>query len=345
MMRTVFEEMLADSLRDRAEADYPVDPAPLLHDAREQGQRIRARRRLVTAVVAAGSVTAVVLTGAALGRPSTARPATVRPTTSHPPAGPVADVLPRAIGTPGAATDPGLVGSDPWVLHLSVDALAGRQLDGTWRSTRTYELASGIWNGATVTVAIARDPDALPTLGNGLEKVSVSAPAAVTVAGRPGTMVKATPRWAPKADYTLDWQPVPGLWARVEAERSTPDQALRAAAAVRFDQATRCAQPFAVGALPAGLRVQYCQVFLVSLRTGVTYGDGEIDFGGAGRGLQLKAMRLIAGARPPGVTKNVGGLTFALASIGPDKYTRQELTRVLDSIHLVGSPGDPSTYR
>ena len=346
MMRTVIEELVADSLRDHAEAGHPVDPAPLLYDARQQGQRIRARRRLVTAVVAAGSVAAVVLTGATVGWPSTARPNAGQPAaSSRPSARPVTEVLPPATGTPGAATDPALVGSDPWMLHLSIDPLAGRHFDGTWRSTRTYELASGTWNEATVTVAIARDPKELPTLGNGLDKVSVSSPAPVTVAGRPGTIITATSRWAPKADYTLDWQPVPGLSARLEAERSTPEEALQAAAAVRFDQATRCAQPFAVRSLPAGLQVQYCQAYLVSPRTGVTYGNGEIDFDGVDRGLQLKVTRTLPGARPKGVTRKLGGLTFSAASTGAHAYTRQELTRVLDSIRLVGKLGDPSTYR
>src|SRR6202034_1668093 len=102
------------------------------------------------------------------------------------------------------------------------------------------------------------------------------------------------------ADYTLQWQPVPGLWARLQSDGSTLAEALQAAAAVRFDQATRCAQPFAVGAVPAGLKVRYCQVALndpapvprggnVKPSTGATYGGSELDFGGAtGRGLQLK---------------------------------------------------------
>lgn len=62
--------------------------------------------------------------------------------------------------------------------------------------------------------------------------------------------------------WFLRWQPVPGLYARVHTTAAVADDgALRAAvAALRLDEAHRCASPLRLTTLPPDSRLDSCQV-------------------------------------------------------------------------------------
>ena len=69
-MPTDLDQVLAETLQDRANRGAPIDPARLMQAAVIDGGRIRTRRRVVTTVLAAVAVGAVVVTATLAPRPS-----------------------------------------------------------------------------------------------------------------------------------------------------------------------------------------------------------------------------------------------------------------------------------
>jgi hypothetical protein len=375
-MPSDLERLLADSLRDRADAGSPVDPVPVLRSAVAQGQRIRLRR-----LVAGGTIAAALVAGASVfGITSTHRAGPAvgpRPSASTavellPPPPEPADLarLPVA-AVDGATTRPALVGSDPRVVHFSVDALAADATMVTWRVTPSYEQAIVSRNESRVFVAVTRDPAVVPPENLlRLPEFSPGPPVGARVGGRPATLTVGRPAALPgrpaQGDpvWSLVWQPVAGLWATVQAQGPALDRALQVAAQVRFDQARRCVVPFRA-ATPAGGTVTECAVTFSSADPGNLFSEGAVTFR-VGRGyLQIRAMGNAdqSGVYPrplragryqveedrPGVMWNLAprDLYFSVTAWGPPPrkpYPRAAVLSTLATLHLADRTNDLTTW-
>ncbi|MFJ6198579.1 hypothetical protein [Micromonospora sp. NPDC092111] len=256
---TDLDQRITDALRERAEG--AVDTRRLTARA-VAGGRARRRRRRMGAGVALG-LTAVLGLGTLAGLPGSGR-GTVLP--GLPGAGPkqvapgVVAAPPRVAGVAGAATRPDLVGTDPGLLHFGVDPVRARLL--TWRTGRGVEGGRLELPGGRV---VAVD------LGTEVAAVEDSAHDGMAYPARPATAadfdgrVRQVPPGGPggQPGWFLRWQPVPGLYARVHTV-ATDDADLReAVAALRLDEAHRCASPLRLTALPPAARLATCEVNVI----------------------------------------------------------------------------------
>lgn len=286
-MSVDLDERLAAMLKARAGAD--IDPAPIVARARSRGRRLRRWRRGLAAVGTA--VAAAALAGAVLVLPTSQRPDQApRPASEL--------LLAASPDQPGAAERPELVGTDPAVVHFTADSLAAGAENATWSAGRGTESVE--FRGATTQLrfVLARDPATLDGVRQTLSSSDRPEPATdVRVNGRPGTAwVDPAPSGGPGL-WFVRWQPVDGLWARLDIYAESRDEATRTASQVRFDGAYRCAVPFRLQSLPAGARLLECSVNL-SLDGPGAFVEGSLVAGDeAGHWLTVRAQRVPTGTR------------------------------------------------
>jgi len=114
-------------------------------------------------------------------------------------------------------------------------------------------------------------------------------PADVRINDRPGTAWFDPGAGGGPGVWFVRWQPADGLWARLDIYADNRDQAVSAAARIRFDGTSGCAVPFRLRALPAGARVLECSVNLA--RNG-KFAEGSLVVGeGENRRLTVRAQR------------------------------------------------------
>lgn len=357
-MSADLDQILSDGLRARATAGSPIDPQPLLGAAVARGRRLRARRRVVTATLAAMVVAATASATVLLPR--------LRPDTAVP-AGPSAvDLakLPDAPGQPGARARPDLVGTDPGVLHVSMNALVSMVGSrGYWSSGAGVETAMVRRGDYSVFLAISRDPariQPMTGLSGGAETV-MSEPAATTVAGRAATVRTSEPRpGVPDRIYSFDWQPVDGLWARYEAQLAAgEDRARQLLQEVSLDRAQRCVTPMRFTYLPAGATVSGCSLIVVADPTGVlelatlTITDGKhklwVHVADAD---EVSPAGPLFTAGPYQVWRESSGDQWSLRSgelsvqavVGDEPIGQDEVLRVLGGLRLSDQPGNPHAW-
>ncbi|SDT47824.1 hypothetical protein [Actinoplanes derwentensis] len=299
------DDRIAATLQGRAGGE--IDPEPLVRKAREHGARIRRRHRVINAVATAALT--VTLTVAVLVTPDVSR--TGRTGVAVPP--------PPATGVSGAAASPGLVGGDPATLHFTAAELVAGAESVTWGAGEGVESVEA--RGADVsslfllTRTAKKLDEADRTLGSSGEPVS---PVDVLVADRPARVWQDGDH-GDGGNWTVEWQPTGGLWARLQMVGSGQPELLAAAATLRFDAATRCALPFRLTVVPAGMRVLSCSVTLGSrgFSEGVTLvGDDERWF----------SVRV----EEPGAGNPAAEVDGALTA-GPYQVRRAE-TRVLQTV-------------
>lgn len=164
---------------------------------------------------------------------------------------------------PGAADRPDLVATDPGTFHFDVDTAAIGASGISYSSQGGVEAAQA-WNPAVghfntwyylAPQRAAIDPRG--SLGDNPHDPAVD----TQVSGSPATMV----RYPSGYDGThpvdeVTWQPVDGLWARVDVEASDTTAAMNAVFALRLDRSQRCAVPFRLASLPAGYTWTGCDV-------------------------------------------------------------------------------------
>ncbi|MDP9795866.1 hypothetical protein J2S43_004378 [Catenuloplanes nepalensis] len=253
------DSLLAESLRARADAGAPIEAGLLLHGAVARGRRRQARARIAaatltaTAVVAAGGVAVAVLPQREPSAPvvSSAGP-------SQAPGLLTGDLarMPDA-GQPGADARPDLVGTDPHVVHFSVDALAGDAYEAGWRSRPGVESATVLRLDGNVTFDVARAEEDLPPVElAGLPDGRLPEPTPTTVGDRPA-MMSSTPAFS-----VVTWQPVDGLWARASVSATDRPADPSLLARVRFDQSRRIVLPLRATGLPDGMSVRELGVTL-----------------------------------------------------------------------------------
>ncbi|RAK27150.1 hypothetical protein B0I29_12437 [Actinoplanes lutulentus] len=134
-------------------------------------------------------------------------------------------------------------------------------------------------------------------------------PSHVVVSGRPGTATM-DPGIAGSPDlWILRWQPVDGIWARLDLYATDSDALTAAANGVLFDSSLRCAVPFRLAVLPAGSQVEQCSVDL-SRDESETFAEGSLVVGDEqGRWLTVRAQR----------AEQLGGRLSATVTAGSHK--------------------------
>ncbi|SCG52357.1 hypothetical protein [Micromonospora coxensis] len=264
---TDLDERITSTLREHAEG--AVDSHRLLRDSVARGRRRRLRRRVVTA-------TALALVGV-LGV------ATVQlgevPSRSAWTAAP--PVPPPVVGVPGALADPTLVGTDPNLLHFGVDPARARLL--TWRTGGGVE-GGRLDLGGDRIVAVDLSTDAAAVERSVHEGMTYPDTPA-TAAGFDGR-VQRVPSTGPggQPGWLLRWQPVPGLYARVHTVADDDGGLREAVAALRLDEARRCATPLRLTTLPPDASLAGCEVSVIGfpdaldvLLTVARPGDQRLD--------------------------------------------------------------------
>jgi len=254
-MPTDLDTMLGDSLHRRAAAGAPVDPALLLDAAVSQGRRLRRGRRLAVTGSAFLATVAIAAGVAALpDKPDRTAPVTASAGPSTAASEPADGVVRMpAAGKPGALARPDLVGTDPAVLHFSVDDLIGAAKSVKWTSARDLESVEiDRTDSVSALVVVARRKEDFGQSGS-------SDAESVVVQGRSGTL--ATLR-GKAGNFIVTWSPGAGFWAEVMVYDTTREEAVRTAEAVRFDRSTSCLVPLRLTTIPAGMAVQQCSVTL-----------------------------------------------------------------------------------
>ena len=221
-----------------------VDTDVLAGAATRRGRRLRARTNavrgaaaaVVVAVVTAGAVSVHRSPGLPQSGPATApasAPTSDLDWTLHPPPGGWAVPRPPVVAAPA---DPSKVGTDPSLLHFTVDEWTVDATYTSWRSTAGIE-----------TIAFKRDAAVYQV---SLTKTTASL----------DDMLERQPM---KIGTTFErWQPTPDLWAQVYTEDAGSADFEQIKSRVRLDTTLRCAAPIQLSNLPAGARLLGCETTL-----------------------------------------------------------------------------------
>ena len=359
-MPTDLDQLITQSVHQRADSPVPLDPAGLMRTAIAKGRRIRTRRRVAKAVVAVVAVAGIAVAGTLVPRRDTVSPLPAPdPSDSSTPTGNLG-VLPDAGDQPGAAARPDLVATDPRVMHFSVDTFAKNTWRATWYSGPDFESVEIGQTRWMTTVMVARSAAGLKK-GRQLfaaNRTIMSAPAAVTIGGRPGTSSRAV-----GLDYwSLTWQPVDGLWAAIDTQADSLDDAIAQAGKIRLDQAKRCVLPFWIGARTGATPLVSCSVAMVADRSGnAVFGDGELTFGTGGNRIRfygsdsfgggvykrpLKAGPYNVWADPRGGnwTMLVDDIFLDISSGSKKAYSRQQMLDWFATMRMAPDQQDPKTW-
>ncbi|MEV5631297.1 hypothetical protein [Micromonospora tulbaghiae] len=255
---TDLDQRIASVLREHAEGE--IDTARLLRGSRTLGRRRQVRRR-ATAGTALALVGVLGFTGAI--RADVGGLAGRMPWTAATPATAPPPVPPPADGVPAARDRPDLVGTDPQVLHLSLDSSRARYLGWSVHSSNRVEsIRFSVGDGHPVLLEVspvAKTLDDTPIEGFPVQAVSGRLNfdgGVLRVAGTDG-LVKS-------------WQPFPGLYARAATLRGDVAALDRVAGLVRWEEARRCTGPVRLTTLPANAAVTACSVDVAAFPKGVT---------------------------------------------------------------------------
>ncbi|MET8151133.1 hypothetical protein ACIBSW_17135 [Actinoplanes sp. NPDC049668] len=379
-MSADLDRTLSASLRQHADAGSPIDPQPLLHAAVARGRRLRARRRAGSVALAAAAVAGVAVISVWLPREQSTTPSGRHPSSSQAPSpspsGPL-DVdpakLPAADGQPGAAEGPDLVGTDPGLLHFSVDTLAAASGQAvTWTSGPGLETVHLMSPSLRVYVALAQSRQSLralpPVVTSGTETVESATPVDISLGGRAATLRTSKPgqkvNGLPERVYAFEWQPVEGLWARVEVRAASRQRAVHILEQVDLHQARRCVLPYRLTSLPAGWTVSDCDVELMESPGLFAKGTRTVVDGqrrlkiransielyperGADRPGPLKAGPYQVSAGPDGLswTMRAEGLRItAQVETRKNPFSQAEVLQILGGLYVPDQIHDPATW-
>ncbi|MFI5489917.1 hypothetical protein [Micromonospora echinaurantiaca] len=359
---TDLDQRIASVLREHAEGE--IDSHRLLSASRARGRRRQLRRRAATgtALALVGVLGFVGVTGPDL----TGLPGRLPWTAATPPV--AAPVPPRADGVPGAAADPARIGMDPQVLHFGVDTGRARYLGWEVNAVVGVETVRlDVAGGPVVTVEVARSAEVLK--GTPVE-FRPTPPG-----GRPGSFDGTVQRVAlegttERFGLVVWWSPGAGRYARASSSQGQDPAALtQAMAALRWDEARRCASPLRLGALPAGAEIGWCSVDvasypgLITAQFTIRRGADQSMWVSYRYASQVAATRTegnrTVGGRPAylspkGTTLELLGLprTRVVADFGwppegntrPGAFTEQDAGVLLAGARLAEDPTRPQTW-
>lgn len=373
------EQAITETLRTHA--DRAVDTDALLAAATGRARVLGTRRKLI---VAGAVFAALAVTGAAVATipalralPEPAGPTnTTQPdVTPPPPGGYHVPSLPLADGVAGAAARPDLVGTDPGMLHFDLAAEAAGAYQVWWTVGAGHESVDvgGPKSGFRLDLGPDRGkldqldrigdfsdiwPSGIITGGGNPQKQPTRQ---ITIGGRPATLDET--RYDDGASvWVLHWQPVDGLWARVQGSGASRDDVVAFADRVRpgLDRSRRCVAPTQVPKLPSGLRWTGCGVQFSGYDP--TMWSSILTFTDASG----EAMSVRAGGAPaPGsgssANRTVGGhpatwsgrsLTIMYPGSGAAVVelargtvpSEQAVTRLGEAVEMHGRPGEPDSW-
>ena len=215
------------------------------------GRRARNRRRglfgaaacALTVAVAAAVTMSPVARQDRTGTAPAPAPARLNPVSRLPPA-----------DAPGAAERPDLVGTDRRVFHFALEGVTTQ--DGvTYVSGDGLEMAVAGWSS----VVLTRDRAAAERVADSLDAGRSLDRRAVTVGGRPGTLMRWTGSSGAPEFLNLVWDPIDGLSVGVGVLYPATEGTIWAlVGALRLDMAQRCVTPFSLTDVPSGLRLVNC---------------------------------------------------------------------------------------
>jgi hypothetical protein len=248
---------------------------------------------------------------------------------------------------PGAAQKPAAVGTDPSVLHFDVDVTGMLATGATWSvadGVESVRLWTADFDHYNHEYRLATDPTRLGSqpLPDAGQAAAGTRP--VSVGGRP-----ATARFWPddrssnkKPDvptWSVDWQPVDGLWASVRLFTTDVNEAVRAAEAMDLARPQRCVAPLRLDPSPTGYKhvgcgVDFGHIFAWALSDiTVERPDGvrfDLSIGHLSIGDKPFVPNRMVGSRPAMLTTE-GGLTIVYVPITKE-------------INLVVRPYKPAEY-
>lgn len=368
--------VVRDSATESAERDAicgaPIDPSPMMLAAVAEGRRIQTRRRSVTVTLAAVTVAAVTVAGVLAPRhPDSANPSPSPSPSPHfllpePPTSTDLAHMPDAVGQPGADSRPDLVGTDPGIVHFSLDSLATHATGAYFWSVAGFEESEVSTDDFDILVHAQHTKPTFPPkyrLAEG-QNVPMSAPVATTFAGRPAQLQTAI-LVVPKVHLvSVTWQPSAGLWVNIQVAAATVERGLQLAGQVRFDHPKRCVVPFEIGSLPVGTTVRGCRTDLISAADGqvessasvLTLGDGQRQLsvqatnfpgtaGGPPRPLTAGPYKVSADLDGRFWGMTVKPFLFTAEMQKPKTpYTQHQVLEVLGSITLPADLNNPTTW-
>ncbi|AVT39258.1 hypothetical protein C6W10_25645 [Plantactinospora sp. BB1] len=239
------------------QADGLVDVGSLLSRSTSRGRVLRRYRRLAVAS-AVLAVLGVGVGGSVLAWPTSGQPGEIVGGTGVDGQGLAGVPMPPSVaGRPTVLEDPGVLGSDPTLLHLSVEVepavLAALQPESSvggpapatgWASTAGSEYLS---LGSPIAVDFWAGPWALE------QKRGFTRQGGVTVNGKPAEVYVAA------RQRLIVWEPVPGVSVAARGINGTTEEVLAAVAAgLRFDRVSSCAVRFASPAPPPAAALSRC---------------------------------------------------------------------------------------
>ncbi|GAA1505474.1 hypothetical protein GCM10009827_018820 [Dactylosporangium maewongense] len=341
-----------------------VDTSALADAAARRGRRLRARAyavrgaALVAVVAAAGAVTVSRSPGVPGPAAQASQSAGADWIRYPPPGGWSVPGLP-AVAVPA---DPSRIGTDPALLHFTVDEWSVVSPYATWRSTGGVETIEFARDGATYKVSLAKTTALLDRL---LEDENRDPAGHLPTATDRGDGLFVFTSGPMQRFYYQRWQPVPGVWAQLFAEDAATADAARIKARVRLDVTLRCAAPVQLTALPAGAGLLGCETTLAgndlpgrllfaTLWAGENTVDrAEISMMRVGLSATSAAPTLTIGGHPAAVFTDdrfrpsvefpdVNGLRIHIAGTGT--YTSPALLTIAEGIRVARAPFDPSTW-
>lgn len=260
-MTTQLEQDLADVFGSRA--GDAVDTDTLAAAATARGRRLRARAVTVRGTVTVVAVAAVALvlvrlpSGGEPAAPSSSSPSSPWSdwTQHRPPGGWAVPSLPRA----DVPADPSKIGTDPSLLHFTVDEWSVNSSYTTWQSTAGIETIAFARDSVSYTVSLARTVEPLD-LALAQENMDLSGHLPTPTDHGGGLHVFTTGKM--QGFFYLRWQPAPGVLAQIFSDGGPLSAAEQIRSRVRLDTTLRCTAPVRLTALPAGARLVSCETTL-----------------------------------------------------------------------------------
>ena len=239
-------------------------------------------------------------------------------------------------GGAGGPADLSKVGTDPSLLHFTVDGSTDGATYTTWRSTAGIETISFERGAAVYRVSLAKTTALLdevlfePDLG----------------------------------DFRYErWEVAAGVWAQVYGHGAQESEVAQVKSGLRVDTTLRCTTPVRLSALPAGARLLGCETTLAGadlpgrlLFSKLRVGENTVDRA------EILATRRVPSASPgtlmisgrparvftddrfrPSVEfPDFNGLTITLAGTGT--YKVPTLMQLAEAVRVGQDPGNPATW-
>lgn len=344
-----------------------VDTDALAAAATSRGRRLRATTYAVrgaaaavaVAVVAAGVAGATGADRTGIGQQAQPSQSASPGWTADPPPGGWAVPRPPVLDVPA---DPSKVGTDPALLHFTVDEWSERTPFTTWRSVDGVETITFARDPALYTVSMAKSA---ALLDDALQRENRDPSGHLPATEETADGVQVFTTGPMRGFFYQRWQPAPGVWAQTFGQRGSPADAEQIKARVRLDVTLRCTAPIQLTGVPSGAALLGCETTLAGrdlpgrlMFATLWVGENSVDRAeifvrqrGPGSASPSPAMT-IAGRparvftddrfRPSVEFPDVNGVTINIAGTG--SYGPPAVLTVAEHVTVGATPLDPGTW-